>query len=94
MLARFYMPEEFSSITKGLYYMDDDSLTDPPEEHPGVSAHGFQYNLSLENVKEGQYMAYTQYFFKPVFVPGQEKILLDIFDYPLEVKSAPLDKKP
>jgi hypothetical protein len=94
VLVRFYMPEEFSGIVKGLYYLEDDSKPEPPEDHPGTIAHGFQYKMNLENVKEGHYTAYTQFFFKPDLVPGREKTLLDIFDHPLEVKSTPLDKTP
>lgn len=92
VLVRFYLPKEFKGITKSLYYLEDASVLDPPEHYPGMIAHGFQYKLNLESIKKGTYLLYTQFYFKPGLVPGKEKMLLDIFDHPLEVKAASLDK--
>jgi len=92
VMVRFYLPPEFQGITKGLYYLEDASHLDPPEDHPGLTAHGFQYSINLAAIEQGQHTLYSQYYFKPGLIPGQEKIILDIVDNPLQVKSAPLEK--
>ncbi|UCD86019.1 MAG: hypothetical protein JSU92_07445, partial [Deltaproteobacteria bacterium] len=86
---RLIFPPEWDFLNKGLYYKDDPMFEDPPEDNPGVIAVGFDIDNFID-LKRGAYTYYFQYYFPHNFKVGDEKMILNIMDRPLEVKVHPI----
>ncbi len=89
---RIIMPREWSTITRELYYLEDNTGTDPPEDYPGIIGHGYKFKINLRDLKPGQYTYCQNFYFKKGFVPGDEKMILDILDHPLEVEAVKIEQ--
>jgi len=81
---RIVFPREWDFINKGLYYVDDPGFNDPPEDDPGAMAAGFVMENFIA-LKKGSFSYYFHYYFPQDFEAGDEKMILEIMDHPLEV---------
>ncbi len=70
-------------FTKGLYFVDDETKKDPPENEPGqIGSTGYDFG-NLMKAKKGTY-TFTSYIYMPVaYKPGAEKPWLNIIDHPV-----------
>ncbi len=70
-------------FTKRLYFVDDISMPDPPENEPGqIGSTGYDFG-NLMKAKKGTY-TFTSYIYVPVgYRPGDEKPWLNIIDHPV-----------
>ncbi len=70
-------------FTKNLYFMDDETRRDPPENDPGQIANtGYDFG-NLMKSKKGIY-TFTSYIYVPVgYTPGDEVPWLNIIDHPV-----------
>jgi hypothetical protein len=82
---RILFPPEWDFINKGLYYKDDPGFEDPPEDHPGSIAAGFDMENFIA-LKKGSFLYYFHYYFPQDFKVGDEVRILNIIDHPLQVK--------
>lgn len=82
---RLFFPKEWSFIKKQVYYRDDPSKKDPPEDDPGEFAVGYDFT-NFQNVSKGPVTYYMHYYFPAQFKVGDEKRILDVVDRPVRVK--------
>ena len=70
-------------FTKRLYFVDDVTQLDPPENEPGqIGETGYDFG-NLMKAKKGVY-TFTSYIYVPVgYKPGDEKPWLNIIDHPV-----------
>ena len=70
-------------FTKGLYFVDDKTKPDPPENEPGqIGSTGYDFG-NLMKARKGTY-TFTSYIYVPVgYKPGDEKPWLNIIDHPV-----------
>jgi len=66
------------------YFIDDQNYNDPPEDCPGVSAIG--YNIVGIETQRGTIAALQYYYLLKKLKPEEIHLILDILDYPAEVK--------
>lgn len=80
-------------FTKGLYFVDDKTKLDPPENEPGQIANtGYDFG-NLLKAKKGIY-TFTSYIYVPIkYKPGDEKPWLNIIDHPISYVIYYYDKK-
>lgn len=85
MLSRLvFVPE--GNVAKHLYYLDDETVKDPPEDHPGVSGVGY----SLVGIEKGGTrgaMSYQYYYYVGELAPQGVYSILDILDHPLDMET-------
>jgi hypothetical protein len=84
-LHRIFFPAEWKFITKGLFYVDNAQLEDPPEDNPGLVATGYHFDRFV-NLRKGSATYWMHYYFPQDFKVGDEARILNILDHPLEVK--------
>ncbi len=77
-------------VYRWLYYEDDSSVEDPPEEEKGVFGKIGLALSNLENLKGGHYTFRSYIHFPEHFKEGDEKKILDLLDAPLQVLVHPL----
>ncbi len=83
--ARMMWHPEPPNFGQRLYFKDDGIAKEPPEETPGASSVGFW----LDNMDVGKGEPSTVYLYlytKRFLTPEDAPAILDILDYPLEVK--------
>ncbi len=68
------------------YYLDDETVNDPPENNPGVSGVGYNLVQMERNEELTASTAYQYYYYLGQMVPEDVHRILDILDHPLEVK--------
>jgi len=72
-----------------LYYVDDQSVPDPPERYPGCyGCLGFELN-GLEKLDAGLFSTDVQMFPMPSYRPGDERAYLNMTDRPLTATVRP-----
>jgi len=77
-------------VHRRLFYEDDASREDPPEEEKGIIGKvGFSLG-NLENLKGGRYSFRSYIHFPEHFRPGEEKKILNLLDAPLLVTASSL----
>jgi hypothetical protein len=81
-IHRLFFPKEWSFIRKQVYYRDDPTFKDPPEDDPGEFAVGYEFTNFI-GVSKGAITYYMHYYFPANFKVGDEKRILDIQDRPL-----------
>ena len=74
-----------------LFYLDDLSVPDPPENEPGSCANiGYEFE-GIPYVRKGIVRVTTyMYPMGGIYQPGDERTLLDDLDRPLEINSRPI----
>jgi hypothetical protein len=83
MVVHTTMPEQWRKLVKlGLYYVDDVTALDPPEEDPGQRCPGFTFALS--EIPAGKYQYSIFYMFPDKAPPASVPTMLDIVDHPLK----------
>ncbi len=70
-------------FTKDLYYVDDRTKLDPPENEPGqIGSTGYDFG-NLLKANKGTY-TFTSYIYVPIgYRPGDERPWLNIIDHPI-----------
>ncbi len=68
-----------------LYYLDDDTSNDGPEDDPGQ--HVIGYTMDIRKFPAGNYKLGFQIYVAFNFKPGQEQELLNVDDTPIQVKA-------
>jgi hypothetical protein len=70
-------------FTKGLYFVDDETKPDPPENEPGqIGNTGYDFG-NLMKARKGTY-TFTSYIYVPIgYKPGDEEPWLNIIDHPV-----------
>ena len=82
---RIIFPAEWKNIKRCVYYVDDASRQDPPEDEPGVFSSGYQFKNFIQ-LKKGAQTYWMHYYFPENFHPGEEWRFLNILDHPLKIK--------
>jgi len=78
------MPGKWKNIVKlKLYYVDDLTAMDPPEEDPGQRCPGFMID-SMVDISAGKYHYYLYYMVPEVAPPESAPAMLDIIKHPLK----------
>jgi len=72
-------------VLRGLFYEDDASRPDPPEEEEGIIGKVGLTLDKLEKLKGGKYTFCSYIYFPEHFVPGDRTKIMNILDRPLEV---------
>jgi hypothetical protein len=88
-LHRIFFPEKWGFITKGLFYVDNAELEDPPEDNAGLIATGYNFERFID-LKKGSATYWMHYYFPQDFEPGDESRILNILDHPVRVKARAL----
>jgi len=74
------------NLNKNLYYVDDESAIDAPEEHPGqIGSVGYRMD-NLHKAHRGENRFASIIYIPPNFKRGMESQYLDIIDHPLRVE--------
>ncbi len=87
IVSRLILGPESEGLKKLTYYVDDETMKDPPENHPGLT--GVGYNLQGITDNEGYNAGGTFIsiiYYKSDLKPEEIWKILDIIDNPLEVK--------
>jgi hypothetical protein len=85
IVSRLIMGEEVSAkYKKKTYYMDDASISDPPEDHQGIQ--GVGYLLEGEGEYVRKYSFESIIYFKSELKPENVHEILDILDHPIQVE--------
>jgi hypothetical protein len=72
-------------VEPALYYMDDETLTDPPEEYPGQRGNlGYELD-NFQWLKKGTHSIGSVLYALPDFNAGDEVPLINIMAKPLKV---------
>ncbi len=83
IVSRLILSSEAAGIKKLTYYIDDDTINDPPEDHPGLAGVGYK----LEGT--GKYIPIITFqtiiYFKNDLEPEEIGTILDIIDHPVTV---------
>jgi hypothetical protein len=84
IVSRLIMGEEVGDkYKKKTYYMDDASISDPPEDHQGIQGVGYLLEGEGEYVRE--YSFESIIYFKSELKPENVHEILDILDHPIKV---------
>lgn len=85
-LHRLFFPKEWSFVKKEVYYRDDKTARDLPEDEPGLFSVGYEFKNFIA-LKKGHTTYYMHYYFPRDFKPGEEARILNVVDQPLQVKA-------
>ena len=89
ILVRMLAPEQWAKVVKlKLYYVDDDTKRDDPDNFPGQRETGFMLD-GIHDVDKGK-VRYSLHYFVPAgpLSPDNVQPVLDILDHPLQVKAS------
>jgi hypothetical protein len=89
ILVRMMAPDKWSKVVSlKLYYVDDDSKRDDPDNFPGQRETGFKL-AGIKDVEKGL-VQYSLHYFVPAgpINPDNVKPIMDIIDHPLRVKTS------
>ena len=90
-IFRAFLPEQFEGVVPRLYYVDDASQPDPPEDDPGQCAVGYSLHSVSDrfadpNSAKGMVIRLYVYY-KPQLNPGDVERILDVLDHPVQVQA-------
>ena len=85
-MNRIVIGPGLEKVRRSLLYMDNVEHMDPPEEEPGIIGKVGLALGNLENLKGGSYTFRSYIHFPEHFQKGGEKRILNMLDYPLQVK--------
>lgn len=83
-INRLFFPEEWSMVKKRFYLNEDLSKKATPEDDPGEIAVGYEFDNFIK-VFALKATYYQYYYFLPKLEPGEERMILNILDHPLQV---------
>jgi len=76
-----YIPKEGTKLFP--YYLDDETVNDPPEDCPGVSRTGYKI-VGTEGQAPGT-VAWQYYYYLSMLKPKEVYLILDILDHPVKI---------
>jgi len=88
IVVRQILPEKWQDIVPiKLYYVDDVTAEDPPEDDPGLRCPGFLLD-SMVDIPAGKHMYYLYYMVPDKAPPASVPGLLNMLDHPLNITAS------
>ncbi len=87
LVSRLFMLPTKIYAKQVMYYYEDETAEDPPEENPGVVGIGYEMkDMNMDLQTEGGAVSYQYYYYLSELKPDEVHRILNILDHPVKTK--------